>query len=152
VRVVDASTGLAGPFATRLLAEAGAEVISIEPPGGDPLRTTHPAAFASWQRSKRSAVLALDDPAIRDGLLNQCDVFVHGWTQAAARALGLDDVALADRHPHLIVASATSYPSDHPDSDLPAHDILVQARLGAMDEEIGYRAGPKCESTRPVRA
>jgi len=77
-----------------------------------------------------------------DGLLNKSDVFVHGWTQPEARQRGFDDASIGARHPHLIAASVTSFPTNHPDSDVPNHEILVQARLGAMDEQLGYRSGP----------
>jgi len=142
IRIVDATVGLAGPFATRLLAEAGAGVITLEPAGGDPLRRTAPAAFASWNRGKLSATIPLDDMLHIDGLLNKSDVFVHGWTQPEARQRGFDDASIGARHPHLIAASVTSFPTNHPDSDVPNHEILVQARLGAMDEQLGYRSGP----------
>jgi crotonobetainyl-CoA:carnitine CoA-transferase CaiB-like acyl-CoA transferase/predicted small metal-binding protein len=143
IRIVDLSFGLAGPLATRLLAEAGADVIKVEPPSGDPLRGQ--PAFSSWNRSKRSVVL---DPAKPDGraglfaLLAGADVLVHGFRPSKARALGLDDAALAARFPALIVSSVTGYPIDHDDAERPGWDILVQARSGAMDEQKGFRPGP----------
>jgi crotonobetainyl-CoA:carnitine CoA-transferase CaiB-like acyl-CoA transferase len=142
IRILDATLGLAGPFATRLLAEAGADVIRIEPPGGDPLREDTPAAFAGWNRSKRSVVLADGDTVLLDGLLRRSDVLVHGLTQRAAMAVGLDNATLAARHPHLIVGTVTGYPPGHPDEDVPTEEILVQARIGAMDEQRGYSEGP----------
>jgi len=143
VRIVELSTGLAGPLATRLLAEAGADVVKVEPPAGDPLRGQ--AAFASWNRSKRSVVLDLSKPGERarlDTLLAGADVLVHGLRLTKARALALDDASLAARFPALIVASVTGYPIDHADAERPGHDILVQARSGAMDEQKGHRPGP----------
>ena len=68
IRVVDLTTGLAGPFATRLLAEAGADVVKVEPPGGDPERVARAVGFATWNRGKRSVALDLDDEADRAAL------------------------------------------------------------------------------------
>lgn len=143
IRIVELASGLAVPVATRMLAEAGADVIKIEPPQGDPLRSR--VAFASWNRSKRSVVLDIttdDDRAKLADLLDTADVFVHEFTPSRAAELGLDDAGMRERHPHLIVSSVTGYPVDHPDRDRPAHDLLVQARSGLMGEIWGYREGP----------
>jgi len=87
IRIIDATTGLAGPVASRLLAEVGAEVIKIESPDGDPLRRQEPAAFASWNRSKESLVLDLTTPAGRfktylDYLWNDHAYLRLGWRNA----------------------------------------------------------------------
>ena len=143
IRIVELASGLAVPVACRMLAEAGADVVKVEPPNGDPVRRS--AAFASWNRSKRSVVLdvADDEGAIRLGeLLDTADVFVHDLSPSRAAELGLTDAALHSRYPHLIVSSVTGYPIDHPDRDRPAHDLLVQARSGLMGELWGYREGP----------
>ncbi len=143
IRILDLSRGLAGPLATRLLAEAGADVIKLEPPGGDPLRSQ--AAFASWNRSKRSIMVdlrAAEDRVLLEHLLAGADVLVHSLRPADARDLSLDDATLAARFPALIVCSISGYPIDHPDAERCGQDILVQARLGLMDEQQGHRAGP----------
>ena len=145
VRIVDLSQGLAGPVATRILAEHGAEVLKIEPVGGDPVRSLCEAGYASWNRSKLGLVLDATQPAARsalEDLLAVADVLVHGMTQDEAAALGLDDDALAKRHPALVAASVTGYPHGHPDEHRPAREILIQARLGAMDEQQALRPGP----------
>jgi len=145
VRVVDLTTGLAGPFATRLLAEAGADVLSVEPPGGDTTRAAQPAGFASWHRSKRVGVLDLTDAAdlatVHD-LLARADVLVHDLPVGRARDLGLDAAALAPRHRHLLVAGVPAYPSGHPLQDVDGSDAHVLATSGAMDEQQGNREGP----------
>ena len=143
IRIVDCTIGLTGPEATHLLAEVGADVIKVEPPQGDVTRGT--PAFATWNRSKRGVVLDLrdaDDLAQLDALLATADVFVHGFRPSEARARGLDDASLAERHPHLIVSAVTGYPANHPDAERSGWDILVQARSGAMDEVDGARPGP----------
>ena len=143
IRIIDCTIGLAGPEATHLLAEVGAEVIKVEPPEGDITRGT--AAFSTWNRSKRGVVLDLreqrDLERLND-LLATADVFVHGFRPSEALARGLDDDSLSQRHPHLIVCAVTGYPMDHPDAERPGWDILVQARSGAMGEVDGNRPGP----------
>ncbi len=143
LRVVDMTSGLAGPVATLFLAEAGAEVMKIEPPTGDPTRAT--AAFATWNRSKGSLVLDLhekSDLATLSRLLAGADVFIHGLRPSVAARHHLDDATLSVQFPHLIVSSVLGYPIRSEDADRPGYDILVQARSGAMDETRGNRSGP----------
>ena len=143
VRVIDLSWALSGAVATQLLAEAGADVIKIEPPTGDPSRTT--AGFATWNRSKRSVVLNLASPhdrAALDELLAGADVLLHMLLPRSAQRLGLDDERLGRRFPQLVSCAITGYPPGHPDADRPGYDILVQARSGLMDEQQGNREGP----------
>jgi crotonobetainyl-CoA:carnitine CoA-transferase CaiB-like acyl-CoA transferase len=142
-RIVDLSDGIAGPVATLILAEAGADVVVVEPPGGAANRTTN--GFHTWMRSKRSVVLDLDQPddrATLDRLLAAADVVVHNHGPTRARELGLDDDLLATRFPHLIVSSVLAWPANHDDADLPVDELLTMARLGVLDEQQGYRDGP----------
>src|ERR1700710_1287423 len=86
IRIVDLADGIAGPVATLLLAEAGADVVAVEPPGGAANRGV--AGFHTWMRSKRSVVLDLedsDDRAALDRLLAAADVIVHNHGPARAR-------------------------------------------------------------------
>ena len=143
IRIVDLSWGLAGPVASRLLAEAGADVIKVEPPAGDPLRGS--PAFASWNRSKRSIVLDLGRPEDRtqlDRLLEGADVLLHSLRPGDARRHSLDDASLGKRFAALIPCSVLGYPIEHPDAERAGYDILVQARMGLMDEQQGHRDGP----------
>ena len=143
VRIVDLSDGIAGPVSTLLLAEAGADVIAVEPPGGATIRAT--AGFHTWMRSKRSVVLDLeqpDDRASLEDLLAAADVVVHNHGPTRARELGLDDATLAARHPQLIVSSILSWPANHVDADRTVDELLALARLGVLDEQQGYRDGP----------
>jgi len=143
VRIVDLSDGIAGPVATLILAEAGADVVAVEPPGGAAIRET--TGFHTWMRSKRSVVLdldAADDRAALDQLLAAADVVVHNHGPTRARTLGLDDDTLAARFPQLIVSSVLSWPANHADADLPVDELLALARLGVLDEQQGYRDGP----------
>ncbi len=153
IRVIDASRVLAGPFATMLLADLGADVIKVEPPGGDETRSWGPpwwgdpadrrsAYFASVNRNKRSAVIDLRTEAGRhtlDRLLAPADLLVHNYRPATAARLGLEADALHARHPRLIVASVGGFPT--PDADRPAYDLLAQALSGLMSV-TGERNGP----------
>ena len=142
-RVVDCSENMAGAVAGLLLAEAGADVIKVERPGGDPTRSS--LGFLTWNRSKRSAVLDLETEhgqAELHRLLAGADVLIHtfGPTAAAERTLG--DAELEARHPHLITSTVLGWPAGHPSADGPGDDLLVSARLGLCDEQQGHRDGP----------
>ncbi len=144
IRIVDMSTGIAGPVAAMLLAEVGADVVKVEPP--QPGRDRDEPGFRTWNRSKRSVVLDLtteDGREKLDQLLAAADVFVHELGPAAARAAGLNDDTLAARHPNLIVSSVLSWPANHPDADRPVDETLAMARLGIFDEQTPWlRSGP----------
>lgn len=143
VRVVDCTEGIAGPVAALLLAEAGAEVVKVERPGGDPARRS--LGFATWNRSKRSMVLDLEedgDRRVLDRLLARSDILLHPFGPVRAAGLGLADDLLTSRHPHLVVGAVTAWPAGHPSAESPADDLLVTARLGLCDEQAGHRPGP----------
>ncbi len=144
IRVVDVSRVLAGPFATMLLGDLGADVVKVEPPEGDETRAWGPpwwgdpadrrsAYFCSVNRNKRGIVLDLRTDAGRatlDRLLAGADLLVHNYRPATAGRLGLDADALEARHPRLIVASVGGFPGA--DADRPAYDLLAQAVSGLM--------------------
>src|ERR1700683_2297381 len=112
-------------------AELGADVIKVEPPGGPRLRPAPPAAFATWNRSKRSVVLDLGtdrDLAILHALLGEADVLVHELPPSKAAAAGLAAGELAAAFPRLIVSAITGYAAYHPDAERDAGDLLGQAR------------------------
>jgi len=143
LRVIDMTSGIAGPMATQLMAEYGADVVKVEPVTGDPFRDS--ALFATANRSKRGLTVDLqsaDGRARFEHLLAKADVLVHGFRPSKARELSLDDEMLTARFPRLVVSAVLGYPALHPDADRPGYDILVQARSGAMDELKGNRPGP----------
>jgi crotonobetainyl-CoA:carnitine CoA-transferase CaiB-like acyl-CoA transferase len=144
IRVLELAQGMAAPVAAMLLAESGADVIKIEPPGGDPTRAK--SGFAVWNRSKRSVVLDLTSEGGRaelGRLLESADVLIHDLGPKAAVASGLDDATLSARHPQLIICSVPAFPVPHPDADRVARDTLVLARAGILDEQQAVeRAGP----------
>lgn len=138
VRIIDMATGIAAPVAAMVLAEVGAEVIKIEPPGGDRQRGT--PGFSVWNRSKRSVVLDARRERERLGeLLSGADVLFHSYINDEAADLGLDDASLQLRHPHLIVCAVTSFPTGMPTSSTPLSDTLMFAESGIMDEQKGVR-------------
>jgi crotonobetainyl-CoA:carnitine CoA-transferase CaiB-like acyl-CoA transferase len=147
LRVLDCSRVLAGPFATMLLGDLGADVIKVEAPFGDDTRTWGPpffgdrsnrlsAYYTSVNRNKRGIVLNLKTSAGRealDQLAAGADILIHNFRPATAVRLGLDSARLAEHHPHLITAVITGYSGD--DESLrnrPAYDLLAQAVSGLM--------------------
>jgi crotonobetainyl-CoA:carnitine CoA-transferase CaiB-like acyl-CoA transferase len=140
VRIVDLSVGMAGSIATMLLAEVGADVVLVEGPVSGSERDQ--PGFRTWNRSKRSVVLDLESAAGRadlETLLAGADVVVHELGPSTASALGLDDAALAERHPHLIASSVLAWPTNHPNADMPVDELLAMASLGVCDEQLAWR-------------
>src|SRR3954467_14471943 len=106
VTVLDFTTGIAGPVAAMLLADHGAQVTKVEPPGGDPTRTFSGAQV--WHRGKRSAVLDPHDARDRERLLalaSHADVLVENYAPGVAAELDLDHHTLLGRNPRLVYCS-----------------------------------------------
>jgi crotonobetainyl-CoA:carnitine CoA-transferase CaiB-like acyl-CoA transferase len=143
VRVLDLSWGVAGPVGVLLLAELGADVVKVEPPGGDPFRR-QPGSHV-WNRSRRSLVLDLKADEGRDAFLRLCetaDVLVETFSPGTMERLGLSYDALCDPFPRLVFCSVTAYPAGHRFADRPGWDATVQARSGMQHEQPGWRPGP----------
>jgi crotonobetainyl-CoA:carnitine CoA-transferase CaiB-like acyl-CoA transferase len=142
LKVLDLSWGIAGPMATMLLADHGAAVTRIEPPGGDPFRTQ--LGYRTWQRGKRSAVLDLKTPADRDCLLalaHGADILVESFAPGVTARLGIDYARLHDVNPRLIYCSITAYGRGNRHSERPGYDALVAARTGLHFEQRGWPEG-----------
>lgn len=141
-RVIDLSWGVAGPVTGMLLSDHGADVIKVEPPGGDPFRAT--PGYNVWLRGRRSIELDLttsEDRAVLHGLVATADVVLESWSPGTADRLGAGPEMLMGINPRLIVCSLSAY-GDHPDHrDRPGYDALVAARLGILDEQRGHLAG-----------
>ncbi|MGC6492029.1 MAG: CaiB/BaiF CoA transferase family protein [Myxococcota bacterium] len=143
LRVLDFSTLLPGPYATRVLADYGAEIIRIEAPGrADMTREMAPlidgvgALHRHLQRGKRSVCLDLKTAAGRSvvhELLKTTDVLVEGFRPGTMARLGLGYESLSEAHPSLIYASLTAYNEDGPLSSRAGHDLSVLARAGQLD-------------------
>ena len=146
IRVLDLSRGVAGPYATKLLADYGADVLKLEPPGGDPLRRFGPfpddredldasGLFLHLNTHKRSARL---DPATPEGaaavrrLARECDIVVedHEPGRAASWGWGWDELS-RDRA-ELVMVSITSFGQDGPYRDYRGSEITLQAMGGPM--------------------
>ncbi|MBP7336295.1 CoA transferase [Niveispirillum sp.] len=142
--VVDVSQVRAGLIAGVLLADHGAEVIKVEPKGGNPF--AHELTRKGWDRGKRAVELDIRHAAERAQVLvlaARADILIHSLEEAEARALGLDAEMLAKSHPALIVCALTAYGADTPLADRPYGESLAAARLGAMIEKGNpHREGP----------
>lgn len=138
--ILDLSQIYNGPYATYLMALAGAEVIKIEPPGGEPLRrrgTVGGAAlpFAMLNGCKQSIVLDLktaDGKAALIDMAKKADVLVENFAPGTMDRLGLGDAMMQALNPRLIYASSSGYGRDGPYAHYPAMDLTVQAMSGAM--------------------
>jgi len=146
VTVLDCSRVLAGPHATMLLADLGADVWKLEPPTGDETRTWGPpfwgdpadgrsAYFAAVNRNKRSVVVDLRTDAGRellDRLATRADLLMHNYLPSAAAMLGLDPDRLRERHSHLVVSAVRGFPGTGALAERPAYDLVAQAWSGHM--------------------
>ena len=150
VRVLDLSAYIAGPYACSLLADQGADVIKVEPPGGDNLRqypSTLPSesrAFLGVNRSKRGIVLDLkrpDDHAALLKLVREADVLVHNFRPGVAERLRIGHGQLNAINPRLIYCAITGYGDDGPLKDKAGYDQVLQTMTG-MCALQGKRGGP----------
>jgi crotonobetainyl-CoA:carnitine CoA-transferase CaiB-like acyl-CoA transferase len=142
LKVLDLTWGIAGPMATMLLADNGAEVTKIEPPGGDPYRNQ--LGYHVWQRGKRSAILDLknaEDKKAFLALAQVADVLVESYSPGTTTKLGIDYATLAKLNPRLVYCSITGYGREGELAQRPAYDALVQARTGLMFEQRGWPEG-----------
>ena len=143
VRILDLTRGISGPLGVLLLAEHGADVIKVEPPGGDPDRAL--PEYRVWNRSRRSVVLDLTTDAGKEqflALAATADVLVESFAPGTMAKLGLDYSSLADAFPRLVYLSVPAYPSASRHAARPGWDGLVQARSGLQYEQPGWREGP----------
>ncbi|WP_295546716.1 CaiB/BaiF CoA-transferase family protein [uncultured Pseudacidovorax sp.] len=150
VRVLDLSAYIAGPYGCTLLADQGAEVLKIEPPGGDNLRhypstLAHESrAFVGVNRSKRGVVLDLKQPADLALLLRlvaEADVLVHNFRPGVAERLGIGYAQLQPLNDRLIYCDITGFGGTGPLKDKAGYDQVLQTYSGMCDEQ-GPRGGP----------
>ena len=141
VRVVEYAQYVAGPLCGVLLADLGAEVVKVEPPGGDGYRHVLPVApgigryFVSLNRGKRSVVLDLktaEGRAASGRLAVGADVVLHNSPPDRARAFGLDWDTLRAAAPSLVAGVVTSFGDSGPLAGAPAYDLIAQARSGLL--------------------
>lgn len=153
ITVVDLTQIYNGPYATFLLAEAGARIIKVEPPGGEPLRRRGVVGgaalpFAMLNGGKQSVMLDLksaEGRAALMGLLAGADLIVENFAPGTMDRLGLSADSLQAAFPRLIYASSSGFGNDGPYRSYPAMDLTIQAMSGVM-ETTGYPDRP------PVKA
>jgi crotonobetainyl-CoA:carnitine CoA-transferase CaiB-like acyl-CoA transferase len=154
--VADFSRILAGPYATMLLADLGAEVVKVEGPGGDDTRTWQPPVrdgistyYLGINRNKRSIALDLRDPgdaAAAQELARRADVLIENFKPGGLARFGLDHATVAAGNPGIVYASISGFGSGPKGASLPGYDLIVQAISGLMSltgdpEGEPYRAG-----------
>ncbi|MGF6504955.1 CaiB/BaiF CoA transferase family protein [Paraburkholderia sp. 32] len=142
VRVLDLTQFLSGPFGTQILGDLGAEIVKIEPPGGELARGVPPhfvegdsAYYLAVNRNKKSVVIDLKTEKgtelVRE-LAAHFDVLVENNRPGVMERLGLGEAELRARNPRLVYCSISGFGQTGPDSDLPAYDMIVQAMSGGM--------------------
>jgi crotonobetainyl-CoA:carnitine CoA-transferase CaiB-like acyl-CoA transferase len=141
LRVLDATSNIAGPYGGAILADLGAEVIKIENPAGDPSRSMAPldgdrsAYFTIVNRNKELLEINLKSAQGRetlDELLATVDIFLTNFLPDRLTKLQLDPAAVMARHPKLIFGNLTSYGTRGADAATPGYDATIQARTGIM--------------------
>jgi crotonobetainyl-CoA:carnitine CoA-transferase CaiB-like acyl-CoA transferase len=154
VRILELTSVVLGPWACQILGDLGADVIKIEPAGGDSNRQLGPRAhdgmaalYLTCNRNKRSVVLNLKNPAGKEALLKlaeTADVLVHNYRPASMERLGLDYEAMKARNPKIIFCGTYGYSKKGPYADRAAYDDSIQAASGIamlstrMGEEPRY--------------
>src|SRR2546423_2227686 len=139
LRVLDFTIWRPGPYATQLLAELGAEVLKVEPPGGDPMRR-YPGLFESLNVNKRSIVLDLknDDHRARAlALTAAADVLVEGFRPGVAARLGLGYEDARSVNSSIVYCSVSGMGQDGPLAPVPGHDLNYQAWAGSLEPDGG---------------
>jgi len=140
LKVLEMGQLIAGPFAAKTLADFGADVIKIEPPGtGDPLRQwrlLHEGTSVWWQvqsRNKKSVTLDLKSPEARDivrRLIDECDVLIENFKPGVMESWGFDHASLARTNPGLVMLRISGYGQTGPYKDRPGFGVVAEAMGG----------------------
>jgi crotonobetainyl-CoA:carnitine CoA-transferase CaiB-like acyl-CoA transferase len=160
LRVVDLTHQMAGPFGTMNLADMGADVIKIEPPGeGEPTRRLgamerngHSATFMAVNRNKRSLTVDLKRPeglAILLRLVRTADVFVQNYRPGVAKRLGVDYEALSVVNPRLVYCTVSGFGATGPYASRGGYDLIAQGMSGIISV-TGEENGPPAKAGIPV--
>jgi formyl-CoA transferase/CoA:oxalate CoA-transferase len=153
VKVLDLTRHMAGPFATQMLSDFGADVIKVESvPNGDPSRRTGTAfvgdesgLFLIWNRGKRSLAIDLRSPAGKQAvrrLAEQADVLIENYRPGVADKIGLGYESLSEVNPGLVYIALSAFGSSGPWSEDPGTDPVVQAMSGVMSVTGEADGGP----------
>src|SRR6516162_1020613 len=158
IRVLDLTQVMAGPFSAMLLADLGADVIKVEPPGGDSTRQmpgavgTDTPAFNAVNRGKRSIVINLKTIEGREALhrlIGPTDILVENYRPGVMESLGFGYDALAKEHPRLIYASISGYGQTGPARQKGGFDLIAQGVSGIMSV-TGDPDGPPVKAGVPL--
>lgn len=142
LKIVESSSYLTGPYASMMLGDLGAQIIKVEPPGGDGFRSFGhsqqgwSALWVSSNRGKRSIVLDLkneNDLATMRQLVAAADILVENWRPHVAASLGLGQEVVTALNPRLVRLSITGFGASGPLSTAPAFDSLIQGHTGMVD-------------------
>src|ERR1700742_1283328 len=148
IRVIDLTMIMSGPMCTRALADAGADVIKVEPPAGDTVRRRAPnrsnisTYFASMNCGKRSVVLDLATDEARQHalrLVDSADVLVENFRPGVMKRLGLDFDTLSKRNPRLIYCSISGFGQSGPRAHSPAYAPVIHAAAGLDMANMEYQ-------------
>lgn len=146
IRVIEFTNGVTNAQLGQMLADAGAEVVQVEPPAGSPLRSH--AAFPAWGRGKKSIVLDLHsetDLLIAQQLQDSADVVLEAFRPGVATRLGIGFDQAGQRNPALVYCSITGWGEDSPYAHVPGYEALVAAKMG-----IFHQYGPMIERPGPA--
>ncbi|HYM73812.1 MAG TPA: CaiB/BaiF CoA-transferase family protein [Stellaceae bacterium] len=152
VRVLDFTTTIAGPHCTRLMADLGAEVIKIEAPEGDMMRTRLPlrngasTSFGQLNTGKKSLVLDLKRPeavAVVRRLVRTADVVVENFRPGVMARFGLDYAKLQPVNPALVYCGISGYGQTGPSAGLPAYAPVIHASSGYDMAQIAHQLEPR---------
>ena len=152
LRVLDLSLFLPGPQLSLMMADQGAEIIKVEPPGeGEPNRHIGPRIgensvfFRNTHRGKKSVCINLKSPAGREALLKLCetvDVFIEAFRPGVVDRLGIGYEAVAARNPAIVYCSISAFGQTGPYRNIPAHDLATEAIAGVVSLNIGNDGEP----------
>ncbi|MBN8747419.1 Acetyl-CoA:oxalate CoA-transferase [Xylophilus ampelinus] len=152
IRVLDLSRILGGPYCGQILGDHGADVLKVEPPGGDDTRTWGPpfrdgvaSYYHGLNRNKRIQHLDLTLPADRETLLElvaQADVLIENFKTGTMERWGIGHDTLSQRFPRLVWCRVSGFGSDGPLGALPGYDAAVQAMTGIMSINGEAEGGP----------
>jgi crotonobetainyl-CoA:carnitine CoA-transferase CaiB-like acyl-CoA transferase len=152
LRVVDFTTTIAGPHCTRLLADLGAEVIKVESPEGDMMRSRMPlrhgasTSFGQLNTGKKSVIVDLKRPdgvAVARRLIEKSDVLVENFRPGVMQRFGLDYPAARELKPDLVYCAISGYGQTGPSSGLPAYAPVIHASSGYDLAHLAYQEGER---------
>jgi crotonobetainyl-CoA:carnitine CoA-transferase CaiB-like acyl-CoA transferase len=159
VTVLDFTRLLAGPFATQILGDLGADVIKIERPGGEQSRSYGirnpgelPAVFLAYNRNKQSLVIDMNDPEGRAegvALAAKADVIVENYRAGVMDSWGLDFASVSAVNPRVVYCSIAGFGREGDFGQRAANDIIIQAYSGLLSI-TGFPGQPPVRSPAPV--